>query len=237
VGVVTVYGRMAVLEALEAGGVELVLLARNARGDTVDDIVRLAGERGVTLRKVAPEKVTRMSGNGRHDQGVVAEVAAPGLRPLAELLATTTPDTVLVLDGVTNPQNVGMIIRTVAAAGLDGVVLPEAGSPGVGPLVVKASAGVAFRATILSTPTAADAVEQLRAAGLTVIGLRAEAPSLYDGALPQRAAWVLGGEHDGVTVDVDEWRSLPLANGVESLNVAVTAGIVAYELVRARRPG
>jgi 23S rRNA (guanosine2251-2'-O)-methyltransferase len=237
VGVVTVYGRMAVLEALEAGGVELVLLARNARGDTVDDIVRLAGERGVTLRKVAPEKVTRMSGNGRHDQGVVAEVAAPGLRPLAEWLATATPDAVLVLDGVTNPQNVGMIIRTVAAAGLDGVVLPEAGSPGVGPLVVKASAGVAFRATILSTPTAADAVAQLRAAGLTVIGLRAEAPSLYEGALPQRAAWVLGGEHDGVTVDVDEWRSLPLANGVESLNVAVTAGIVAYELVRARRPG
>jgi 23S rRNA (guanosine2251-2'-O)-methyltransferase len=181
--------------------------------------------------------VTRMSGNGRHDQGVVAEVAAPGLRPLAERLATATPDAVLVLDGVTNPQNVGMIIRTAAAAGLDGVVLPEAGSPGVGPLVVKASAGVAFRATILSTPTAADAVTKLRAAGLTVIGLRAGAPSLYEGALPQRAAWVLGGEHDGVTVDVDEWRSLPLANGVESLNVAVTAGIVAYELVRARRPG
>ena len=236
-GVVTVYGRMAVLEALAAGGVELVLVARNARGDTVDDIVRLAAERGVTLRKVAPEKVTRMSGNGRHDQGVVAEVAAPGLRPLDQWLTSTAPDAVLVLDGVTNPQNVGMIIRTAAAAGLDGVVLPEVGSPGVGPLVVKASAGVAFRAIILSTPTAADAVAQLRAAGLTVIGLRAGAPSLYEGALPRRAAWVLGGEHDGVTVDVDEWRSLPLANGVESLNVAVTAGIVAYELVRARRPG
>jgi 23S rRNA (guanosine2251-2'-O)-methyltransferase len=237
VGVVTVYGRMAVLEALEAGGVELVVLARNARGDTVDDIVRLAGERGVTLRKVAPEKVTRMSGNGRHDQGVVAEVAAPGLRPLDEWLASTQPSAVLVLDGVTNPQNVGMIIRTATAAGLDGIVLPEAGSPGVGPLVVKASAGVAFRATILAAPTAADAVAQLRAAGLTVVGLRADAPSLYGSALAPRAAWVLGSEHDGVTVDVDEWRSLPLANGVESLNVAVTAGIVAYELARARHRG
>src|SRR5437899_8499677 len=103
---------MAVLEALEAGGVELVLLARTARGDTVDDIVRSAAERGVTLRRVAPEKVTRMSGNGRHDQGVVAEVVAPGLRPLDEWLAATTPRAVLVLDGVTNPQNVGMIVRT-----------------------------------------------------------------------------------------------------------------------------
>jgi 23S rRNA (guanosine2251-2'-O)-methyltransferase len=228
---------MAVLEALEAGGVELVLLARTARGDTVDDIVRAAGERGVTLRKVAPEKVTRMSGNGRHDQGVVAEVAAPGIRPLDEWLASTAPDAVLVLDGVTNPQNVGMILRTATAAGLDGVVLPEAGSPGIGPLVVKASAGVAFRATTLSVPTAAMAVAQLRDAGLTVVGLRAGAPSLYDTPLPQRAAWVLGSEHDGVTVEVDEWRSLPLANGVESLNVAITAGVVAYELVRARRRG
>jgi 23S rRNA (guanosine2251-2'-O)-methyltransferase len=237
VGVVTVYGRMPVLEALASGGVELVLLARNARGDTVDDIVRLAAERGVTLRKVAPEKVTRMSGNGRHDQGVVAEVAAPGLLPLDEWLAANRPTDVLVLDGVTNPQNVGMVIRTATAAGLDGIVLPEAGSPGVGPLVVKASAGIAFRATILTAPTAADAVSQLRAAGLTVIGLRAGAPSLYTGTLPDRAAWVLGSEHDGVTVDVDGWRSLPLANGVESLNVAVTAGVVAYELARARRPG
>jgi 23S rRNA (guanosine2251-2'-O)-methyltransferase len=237
VGVVTVYGRMAVLEALEAGGVELVLLARNARGDTVDAIVRLAGEQGVTLRKVAPEKVTRVSGNGRHDQGVVAEVAAPGLRPLDAWLGSTRPDAVLVLDGVTNPQNVGMIIRTATAAGIDGVVLPEAGSPGVGPLVVKASAGVAFRATILSSPTARDAVAALREAGMTVVGLRADAPSLYDAELPERAAWVLGSEHDGVTVDVDTWRSLPLANGVESLNVAVTAGVVAYELARARRRG
>jgi 23S rRNA (guanosine2251-2'-O)-methyltransferase len=225
---------MAVLEALAVGEVELVLLARNARGDTVDDIVRLAAERGVTLRKVAPEKVTRVSGNGRHDQGVAAEVVAPGLRPLGEWLASTQPFAVLVLDGVTNPQNVGMIVRTATAAGIDGVVLPEAGSPGVGPLVVKASAGVAFRATILSAPTAADAVARLHDAGLTIVGLRADAPSLYGRPLPARAAWVLGSEHDGVTVDVDQWRSLPLADGVESLNVAVTAGVVAYELARLR---
>jgi 23S rRNA (guanosine2251-2'-O)-methyltransferase len=236
-GVVTVYGRMPVLEALEAGGVELVLLARTARGDTVDDIVRLAGERGVTLKRVAPEKVTRVSGNGRHDQGVVAEVAAPGLLPLDDWLAANPATALLVLDGVTNPQNVGMIVRTATAAGLDGVVLPTAGSPDVGPLVVKASAGVAFRATILTAPTAVDAVATLRSAGVRVVGLRAAAPSLFDGNLPARAAYVLGGEHQGVSVDVDEWRSLPLANGVESLNVAVTAGIVAYELVRGRRPG
>ena len=241
VGVVSIYGRMAVVEALgdAATEVSLVLLARSARGDTVDDIVRLAAERGVSLKRVAPEKVTRVSGNGRHDQGVVAEIEAPGLVELDDWLAGHRPDALLVLDGVTNPANVGMIVRTVTAAGLDGVVLPRAGSPDVGPLVVKASAGVAFRATILSTATALDGVESLTEAGLEVIGLRAGAPSLFDGELPRRAAFVLGSEHEGVSAAVTDrvasWRSLPLANGVESLNVAVAAGILAYELAR-RRP-
>jgi 23S rRNA (guanosine2251-2'-O)-methyltransferase len=236
-GVVRVYGRMPVLEALAdpAVTVELVLLARTARGDTVDDIVRLARDRGVDLKRVAPEKVTRTSGNGRHDQGVVAEVAAPGVVPLGEWLRANEPRHLLLLDGVTNPANVGMIVRTATAAGLDGVVLPEAGSPDVGPLVVKASAGVAFRATILSAPTAAEALRLLE--GVPSVGLRADAPSLFDAPLPDRAVWVLGSEHDGVTVGVDQWRSVPMANGVESLNVAVTAAIVAYELVRGRPPG
>ena len=240
VGVVAIYGRMAVLEALadEATEVSLVLLARSARGDTVEDIVRLAGERGVSLKRVAPEKVTRVSGNGRHDQGVVAEVAAPGVVELEEWLAAHRPNSLLLLDGVTNPANVGMIVRTVTAAGLDGVVLPRAGSPDVGPLVVKASAGVAFRATILSTATALTGVESLTEAGLLIVGLRAGTPSLFDGALPSPAAWVLGSEHDGVSPIVAErvaaWRSLPMANGVESLNVAVAAGILAYEIARRR---
>lgn len=237
---VTVYGRMPVLEALRdaATPVELVLLARTARGDTVEQIARLAGERGVELKRVAPEKVTRLSGNGRHDQGVVAEVRAPGVVELDDWLADHHPSTLLVLDGVTNPGNVGMIVRTVTAAGLDGLVLPRAGSPDVGPLVVKASAGVAFRATILRAATAADAARSLAGAGLEVVGLAAGGPDLFTSPLPPRAAWVLGSEHDGISPEVaglvSSWRSLPLAGGVESLNVAVTAGIVAYELARRR---
>lgn len=238
--ILTVYGRMPVLEALADRDtpVELVLVSRTARGDTIEQIVALAASRGVELKRVAPEKVTRRSGNGRHDQGVVAEVAAPGVAELDDWLGSHTPSALLVLDGVTNPQNVGMIVRTATAAGLDGLVLPRAGSPDVGPLVVKASAGVAFRATILSTATALDGVRSLAGAGLAVVGLRAGAPSLFEGELPEPAAYVLGSEHDGVSptvaAELGAWRSLPLANGVESLNVAVTAGVVAYELSRRR---
>lgn len=231
---ITVYGRMPVLEALADDRVAVgkVLLARTARGESVEAIVVAAARRGVILQRVTPEKVTRISGNGRHDQGVVADVAAPGLRPLDAWLATVArPAAVLVLDGVTNPANVGMIIRTAEAAGLEGVVLPRTGVPDVGPLVVKASAGVAFSACLLRCATAVEGVGLLAEAGFTTLGLRgARAPSLFDAEVPALVAYVLGNETDGVSPRVadhlDAWRSIPLAHGVESLNVASAAAVL-----------
>jgi 23S rRNA (guanosine2251-2'-O)-methyltransferase len=199
----------------------------------VDEILEAARTRDVPVQWVAPEKVTRVSGNGRHDQGVVADVVAPGLRDLDEEVPGGRL-ALLVLDGDTNPANVGMVIRTATGAGLDGVVLPRAGSPDVGPLVVKASAGVAFRATVYRSTTAAAAVARLRGAGVEIIGLRAGGEPLFEADLPERAAYVLGNETAGVSVDVDRWVSIPMANGVESLNVAVAAGIVSYEIARRR---
>jgi 23S rRNA (guanosine2251-2'-O)-methyltransferase len=244
--VVTVFGRMPVLEALddERVAVRRVLVARTARGDSVDDILAAAARRGLKVARVAPEKVTRVSGNGRHDQGVVAEVAAPSLDDLDDWLSrlgSGAPASVVVLDGVTNPANVGMIVRTVTAAGLHGLVLPSAGSPEVGPLVIKASAGVAFDAPIQRCATAREGVGALAAAGFTVYGLRGDdATTIYDADLADRAAFVLGNETQGISPAVgervDTWLSLPLHNGVESLNVASAAAVVAYELVRRRHP-
>lgn len=237
---VTVYGRIPVLEALRHPSVEVdkVLLARTARGESVDEIVAAARERNVPLQRVAPERVTRISRNGRHDQGVVADVVAPRLAELDEWL-TAGDGPLVVLDGVTNPSNVGMIIRTAVAAGMAGVVLPRAGVPDVGPLVVKASAGVAFEAPLLRCGTAAEGVRSLRRAGFSVVGLAGGAGvSLYELPIPQRAALVLGNETEGISEAVgalvDEWAAIPLAGGVESLNVATAAAVACFELSRRR---
>jgi 23S rRNA (guanosine2251-2'-O)-methyltransferase len=244
---VRVFGTRAVLEALADGRVpvERLLVARTARGAAVDDVLAAARARGLRPERVAAEKVHRASGSPHHDQGVVAEVVAEGIEPLEGWLERHSPPApvaLLLLDGVTNPANVGMVVRSVAGAGLEGTVLPRTGSPDVRPLVVRASAGVALRAHLLRCATAAAAVDALTAASVTPVGLRAaEAPSLFDTELPPRAAYVLGSETEGVSAAVAErvavWRSIPLAGGVESLNVAAAAAVVAFELARRRRAG
>ena len=240
---VTVYGRMPVLEALldDSLVVDKVVLARSAHGPSVDDVVRAAERRGVRLERADATRVTRLSRNGRHDQGVVADVVAPGLADLEAWLGGPAAGVdVVVLDGVTNPANVGLVLRVATAAGM-AVALPRQGSPDLGPLVVKASAGVAFRATVLRCPSAADGCRLLAAAGWSLVGLDAVATRTIWEPLPLRTALVLGGETSGLSPAVEglvgDRRSIPLDAGVESLNVATAAAVAAFELRRQRRSG
>lgn len=229
-----VYGRQPVLEALRDPAVEVdeVLVARRG-GGRMDDVVALAESQGVLVRWVAPEKVGRVSGDPRNDQGVVAYVmvaAAPALEDGA-----VPPSPVLLLDGITNPGNVGMILRSAVAFGIGAVVLPQAGVPDIGPLVVKASSGVALHAPVFSCATAGAGVGLLWESGFRVLGLAAGgSESLWSVGLPERVAFVLGGETHGLSVEVDELVSIPMAGGVESLNVAVAAGVLCAELARRR---
>jgi 23S rRNA (guanosine2251-2'-O)-methyltransferase len=240
---ITVFGKKPVLEALGDRSLDVARVFLVKGDKSVAEIARLAEERGVPIERRTAEAVARISRDARHDQGVAADVNAPRMQALASWLEDVKGpkkrDThhVLVLDGVSNPQNVGMILRTAVAFGLQGVVLPRKGSPEVGPYVVKASAGVAFRAPILRTATALDAMQGLKGAGFRLIGLRAgDGTALGAKAPPTRAAYVLGNETIGTSAEVrdwiDEWQHIPMAGATESLNVAVAAAVVAYELSR-----
>ena len=233
---VTVYGRKPVLEALadDAITVDKVLVADNAGGPQIAQLLREAARRDVEVLRVPQQRVTKVSRNGRQDQGVVADIVAPRLCRLTPETAATLDGPVLVLDGITNPQNVGMILRTAVAAGMAGIVLPRHGVPDLNPLVVKASAGVAFDAPVLRTDDAAAGVAVLAAAGFTTFGLTADAPrSVWDPRpFPARSAFVLGSETGGIRVDVSERLAIPMAREVDSLNVAVAAGVLCFELVR-----
>jgi 23S rRNA (guanosine2251-2'-O)-methyltransferase len=240
---ITVYGRNPVIEVLDDPTlvVDKVVLAEGVRGHGIGEILGLARDRGVPVQRASAERVKKLAGNGRQDQGVFADVVAPRMRPLSDALDDVAVRRLLLLDGITTPANVGMILRTVTAAGVEGVVVPQRGVASIDPLVVKASAGVAFRAPILKVATAAEAAEALGAAGFHLVGLAADAPSsLFEATWPEHVAFVLGSETAGVAADVAEhvrsWVSIPMAGGVESLNVAAAAAVVCFELVRRTRP-
>lgn len=233
---VTIYGRKPVLEALadDRLTIDKIVVAANAAGAQVDEIVAGAARRGVAVRRATPLQVARISRNGRQDQGVVADVVAPRLGRLDAESASRLIGPVLVLDGISNPRNVGMILRTAVAAGLSAVVLPTSGVPDLGPLVIKASAGVAFDAPVLRAATASAALDTLRAAGFRSFGLVPQSDrTLWDPRpFPPLAAFVLGSETAGLSVAVDETISIPMSGTVDSLNVAVAAGLLCFELVR-----
>ncbi len=131
-----------------------------------------------------------------------------------------------------------MILRTATAAGLDGIVVPDAGTAEIGPVAIKASAGVAFDAPILRVDRLEYAMVQLADARFEIVGLEAAGSSLFGADLGERLAVVVGNETEGLSSEAREacgrFVSLPLANGVESLNVAAAASVVCYELVRRR---
>ncbi|MGI8718311.1 MAG: TrmH family RNA methyltransferase [Lapillicoccus sp.] len=236
---ITVYGRNPVLEVLADRSLEVdkVILADTARGAGADEIVAAAARRGVPLQRAGAERVKKLAGNGRQDQGVLADVVAPRMRPLAQALADAPLSRVVLLDGVTTPANVGMVIRSATAAGVDGIVVPRRGVASLDPLVVKASAGVAFRAPILKVGTALEAAITLRDNGFQLVGLSPEgACPLFRARLGDRVALILGSETAGIDPAiaemVDLWVSIPMCNGVESLNVSAAAAVVCFELVR-----
>ena len=239
---ITVYGRKPVLEVLEQPErtVARVFVAKNARGDMVRRIREAARARGVEVTVESAERVSRISRRPKQDQGVAADVEAPAMGPIeAWLEAHDGEARLFALDNVTTPANVGMILRTATALGLDGVILPRRGVPEIGPLVIKASAGYAFRARILRCATLDDGLAAAKLGGFCVYGLSGDASrSLADLRLRERAIFVLGNETDGigeaVAPLVDEWVRIPMADGADSLNVAAAAAAVAWEIARRR---
>lgn len=234
----TVYGRKAVLESLRDSTLDchtVHLAHSNREGGIVGDIRACAESRGIPIKLHTREELARITRNGRQDQGVAADIQCPAFRHLGDYLAQPPArgQRLLALDGITNPQNLGMIIRSASAGRIDGIVLPRRGTADLGPLVIKASAGTIYRAPMLLCQELSDALKQLRDAGAQVCTLEGNSPhSLFEHEEADFCVYVLGNESEGVShaarEAADNRLSIPMQNGVESLNVAVTASLVAY---------
>ncbi|OFW50589.1 MAG: 23S rRNA (guanosine(2251)-2'-O)-methyltransferase RlmB [Acidobacteria bacterium RIFCSPLOWO2_12_FULL_68_19] len=234
-----IYGINAVLEALRAGRVrELRVGARE--GGRMQEVLSLAGERGVRVRRVPPEALDRDARHGVH-QGVVAIIEHARDYALDELLrGAGGPPLLIVLDGIEDPHNLGAILRTADAAGVDGVVIQSRRAAPLGGAAAKASAGAVAHVRIARVVNIARTLDELKTAGVWSVGLAAGAATLYDAVdftLP--TAIVLGAEGAGlrrlVRERCDVLAAIPLGGHVDSLNVSVAAGVALFEAVRQRR--
>ncbi len=240
----TVYGRNAVLEALQDPELEcrvLHLATSNRPSAGIRELQRTAAQRGTTVREHSREELARISRNGRQDQGVALDVFCPRLRELESCIdrdLAAPGQRLLALDGVTNPQNVGMAVRSATAADIDGILYADRGNPRLGPLVIKASAGTVFRAPLLRCESVVRGLEMLLDSGFELYRLSAAGSlSLFElGPIEGSAVFVLGGESEGISEAVCRLPgrdlSIPMAAGVESLNVAVSAALLAYHVTR-----
>jgi len=237
--VLTVYGRKPVLEALQDNDLQchaLHLAQSNREAGIVSDIKQLAAARDVPVKLHSREELARISRNGKQDQGVAVDIICPAFNTLAQYLDSLQdlpPQRLLALDGISNPQNLGMIIRSATAGAIDGIIWSRRGNAALGPLVIKASTGTLYRAPLLLCPTLREALQECRSRGVEICTLAADASqSLFEHKASGHCVYVLGNETEGVSAAVrdltDTPLSIPMGNGVESLNVAVTASLIAY---------
>jgi 23S rRNA (guanosine2251-2'-O)-methyltransferase len=211
-----------------------------ASSDRVRDVRELARRAGVRVEIVPANVVERAARGGVH-QGVVAELVESRSWSPGELVREAAGVPLLVvLDGIEDPHNVGAIIRTADAAGVDGVIRQSRHAARLDGAAVKASAGAIAHVRLAEVVNIARAVEELKASGVWTVGLAGEAPEPYDAidcTLP--TAFVLGAEGTGlrrlVRERCDRLASIPMGGHVSSLNVSAAAAIVLFEAVRQRR--
>ena len=232
----TLYGRNAVVEALEDRSLEihrLHLSRSNRPAPQLDRMLTLAKERGVEVVYHDKKGLSRISKNAKQDQGVALDIIWDQAMSEQEFIAKHQAFRVMVLDGVVNPQNLGMIIRSCAAGNIDAIVLPQKNTAQISPLVIKASVGTLFRIPVIKSKDLIETLRYFQEHEGKIYTLSSHAKAFYKEVVyAPRSLFVLGNETHGVSEAVlkrsDYEIAIPMRRGVESLNVAVTASLLAF---------
>ena len=234
--VLTIYGRNAVIEALEDNAItihKLHLSKSNKDAKVLEEMKSIAARRGIEVKYHDKQSLSRISKNAKQDQGVALDIVLEHFGDEESFKSENKSYRVIALDGVTNPQNLGMIIRSCAAGNVDAILLPTKGAAQISPLVIKASAGTLFKMPIIKTTNLKKTLESFKAEGADVYSLSSHAKHSYkEQVYTNKTIFVLGNESEGVSKSVEEVCdksiAIPMKRGVESLNVAVTASLLAF---------
>jgi 23S rRNA (guanosine2251-2'-O)-methyltransferase len=239
-----VAGINSVRSALKFGadGVAELWLDRQRRDRRLAELVTLARDSGVTVRQTERHELDRAAGGANH-QGVLAWVRTPAARGEHDLDAVLDaiegPPLLLILDGVTDPHNLGACLRSADGAGAHAVIAPKDKAAGLTPVAVKVASGAAESVPFVQVTNLARTLDALKERGIWLIGTADDAPeTLFETDLRGPVGLVLGSEGTGMRrltrERCDLLARVPMRGRAESLNVSVAAGVCLYEALRQR---
>ena len=234
-------GRNPIREAIKAGrDLEKLMVARGDLSGSAREIVAKAREAGIVVQEVDRSRLDAIYPN---HQGMIAFASSAAYADMDDIFARARErgedPFVVVLDGITDPHNLGAIIRTAECAGCHGVIIPERRSVGLTPAAVKASAGACEYMAVVRVTNVNRTLDELKDRGLWILGADTEGEDALTSDLTGPVALVIGAEGEGIAPltrgKCDRMLSLPMAGHIDSLNASVAAGILMYAVMGARR--
>lgn len=240
----TIEGRNPVYEAVLANlPIERIYISNRAYGSQISKIIAIAKEKGVPFKSVLPNKIDELA-KTEANQGVVAVCAEISYSSVADILNRAKEKKespfVIIADEITDPHNLGAIIRTANCTGAHGVIIPKNRSAGVNPVVFKTSAGAAAHTLIARVGNLTQTMNELKENGLWITGAdMAGKDEMCEADLTGPIALVVGSEGKGITKKIragcDFFVRIPMVGEINSLNASVAAAVLMYEALRQRR--
>lgn len=236
-----VFGRHAVMESLKQGHGNKLFIQEDLQSDKIQRFLKEAKAQKVAVVRQPKAKLDRLTNKANH-QGVVLTVApyayADFQTLIAEVKAKKENPFFLILDGIEDPHNLGSILRTCDATGVDGVIIPKHRATGVTPIVAKTSTGAVEHVPIARVTNLSQVVKTLKDEGFWIFGTDMTGTDYRQWNTNGAIALIIGNEGKGISPllkkEVDEMLTIPMIGHVQSLNASVATGLMLYEVFRGR---
>lgn len=235
-----IIGRNPVAEAVKSGReIDKIIVKKGEIEGSLRPIIKKARDAGIPVIEAERQKLDQLAEGGNH-QGVIAYVATHSYSTVSDILSGAREKGrepfVIILDKITDPHNLGSIIRTANCAGADGIIIPKRGSVGLNEVVAKTSAGAIEYVPVAKVTNISQTIEDLKKEGLWIAGAEAGGSAMYKQDLTGAIGLVIGSEGEGISRLVKEkcdfLVEIPMFGDVNSLNASVAAAVLMYEVVR-----
>lgn len=237
-----IFGRNAVLEVIRSGReVDRVYITKGSVTGSLVPIIEKCRAKKIPIKEVPAQKLDFMSGGATH-QGIIASVAAKSYCSLNELIETATANGksgfFILCDGLEDPHNLGAIIRTAEATGVDGIIIPKHRSVSLNATVAKSASGALEYVNVCKVTNLPNTIDTLKEAGFWIYGADMDGQNWFEPDFKGHTAIVIGSEGNGISRLVkdkcDAIISMPMSGKINSLNASVAAGVLMYEVARQR---